>query len=657
MKQRRHLPPQRHSAAMGFRPSGAAAPLNDAKLKLALALHQQGQLNQAEALYKEILLSQPLHFDALQLLATIAGQRRNSALAVELFEQALRIRPDHAESLSNRGNALLDLERHDEALSSYDRALAIRPDYAEAHNNRGNALRALGRPDEALSSYGRALAIRPDYAEAHSNRGNALLDLDRPGDALASYDRALGIRPDYAEACYNRGNALRELQRPAEALANYDRALASRPEYAEAHSNRGNALLDLKRPGEALASYDRALGIRADFAQALNNRGNALMALNRLDEAVASFDRALAIRPDYAEAHSNRGNALRDLMRLDEALSSYGLALGIRPDYAEVHWNESFCRLLMGDYALGWQKYEWRWDRALKVDSLRSFPQPLWLGEENLEHKTILLHAEQGFGDTLQFCRYAPLVAARGARVVLDVPAALKSLCQTLAGVDTVLATGDALPFFDFHVPLMSLPLALGTRLDSIPAGLPYLHAAPELGAAWNAWLGRREKPRIGLAWSGRPIHKNDHNRSLPFALLADLIDDGAEFICLQKEFRAEEEETVRRHPCLRNVSERLQDFSDTAALIETLDLVITVDTSIAHLAGALGKPVWILLPFSPDFRWLLGREDSPWYPSARIFRQQQPGRWEPVLADVRQALADRHAGGDGLQPALGRQP
>lgn len=445
------------------------------KLQTALAMHQQGQLDLADALYREILQSQPFHFDALQLLATIAAQSGNSAEAVEFFDRALK--------------------------------------------------------------------IKPDYAPALCNRGTALLDLQRPEAALESFDRALRIKPDYALALHGRGNTLRQLR------------------------------------------------------------------------------------------------------RYEEALASYGRALEIKPDDAEVHWNESLCRLLLGDFELGWRKHEWRWKHGPSLAAFRNFAQPLWLGDAPLAGKTVLLHAEHGLGDTLQFCRYAPLVAARGARVVLEVPPALKSLCRTLAGVDTLLDYSETLPPFDLHVPLMSLPLAFGTRLDSVPAEVPYLHAEPGKVAAWQSLLGRRSKPRVGLVWSGSPAHGNDYNRSLPFASLADLVaDDAVEYISLQKEFRSEDEQLVRQHSGMRIVSEQLKDFADTAALIETLDLVITVDTSVAHLAGALGKPVWILLPFAPDFRWLLEREDSPWYPSARLFRQRDSGPWAPVLVEVQKAVKEGFA-------------
>ncbi|MDO8788672.1 MAG: tetratricopeptide repeat protein [Sulfuritalea sp.] len=320
-------------------------------MQAALALHQQGKFDQAEALYREILKSQPRHFDALQLLATIAAQRKNSAAAVELFDQALKINPDHANSLNNRGVALRGLERHEDALKSYERAIKIKPDYAEAHYNRGIALRTLNRHAEALESYESALKLKPDYAEALNNRGAALRALNRHEDALESYDRALKIRPDHAESHYNRGTALLALKRPEEALESYHRALKLKPDNAEALNNRGNALRDLKRPDEALESYDRALGIKPDHAEALNNRGNALRDLKRLEEALASYDRALKVKPDYAEALYNRGNALRDLKRPEEALESYDRVLRLKPELEFLCGDWLYTKMKVSDWS------------------------------------------------------------------------------------------------------------------------------------------------------------------------------------------------------------------------------------------------------------------------------------------------------------------
>lgn len=496
-----------------------------------------------------------------------------------------------------------------------------------------------------MASYDKALAIRPDYAAAHNNRGSALKDLKRHDEALASYDQALAIRPDYAEAHNNRGSALRGLRRYDEALASYERALAIRPDYPEAHNNRGNALKDLKRHDEALASYDRALAIRPDYAVAHNNRGSALRGLKRHDEALASYDRALAIRPDYAEAYNHRGNALKDLKRLDEALASYDQALAIRPDYAEANWNKSLLLLLMGTYLEGWKLYEWR----LKKDDLKGkhyhFQKPSWRGQEDLRGKTILVYREQGLGDVIQFCRYLPLVAELAAELIVEVPKSLLGLVSSLNCPMTLVAKGETLPEFAAYCPMISLPSVFKTTLETIPSPPPYLHAAPDKVRAWNAKLGERRIPRIGLAWSGSAKHRNDHNRSLGLEQLRDLLAlPDIEWHSLQKEYRRIDLDYLNAHPELRQHQDELGDFSDTAALIECMDLVISVDTSVAHVAGAIGKPTWILLPHAPDYRWLLERSDSPWYPTAKLYRQPEFDDWKRVLTAVKNDLANFQA-------------
>jgi tetratricopeptide (TPR) repeat protein len=648
------------------------------QLAEALALHRTGRLADAEKIYRRILAAQPNDFDCLHLLGVIAYQCGQHADAVRQIDLALKRNPDNAFALSNRGNALKELRRFDEALASYDRALSLRPDYAEAHSNRGNTLQELKRFEEALASYDRAISLRVDYAEAYSNRGNALYELKRFAEALASYDRALALRPDYAEAysnrgntlhalrrfeealnsfdraltlrpeyakaLSNRGNVLRVLKRSEEALQSYDRALALRPDSAEVHTNRGTALHDLKRFEEALASHDRALALRPDYAEAHYNRGNALEELHRLEEALMSFERAAALRPDFAEAHSNRGNMLMAHKRFEEALQSYARAVMLRRDYAEAHFNEGICRLLLGDFRGGWEKHEWRWKTGLLDSDTRDFAQKLWLGAEQIAGKTILLHAEQGLGDTIQFCRYAPLFAKRGARVILEVQRPLRELMSVVPGVAQVVAKGDELPSFDLHCPLLSLPLAFGTNRATIPSHTPYLHPPPSAATNWDIRLGSRPRPRIGLVWSGRPMHKNDHNRSVGFGELLPLLDFEATFVGLQHEVRAEDAAVLRGRSDLVDLGGELRDFADTAAVIENLDLVISVDTSVAHLAGALGKPVWVLLPFVPDWRWLLDCDDSPWYPTARLFRQDETRRWDRVIARVRAALSDFHS-------------
>src|SRR5579883_2156671 len=622
-------------------------------LTKALALHRAGRLVDAEKIYNEILAVQPGHFDGLHLLGIVFLQRGDHDKALKQIDLALKKNPDDITALNHRGLALYELKRFAEAAATFERALALRPDYADAHSNRGNALNALGRFDEALASYERAIAARPDHADAYSNRANTLNALRRFEEALASCDRALVLQPNSASAHCNRGNALKELRRFEEALASCDRALVLQPNSASAHCNRGNALKELKRFEEALASYDRALALRPDFAEAHSNRGNALQGLQRFAEAIESYDRALGLRPDLAEAHSNRGNALKELRRFDEALKSYEQALAVELDFADAHFAEALCRMLIGDFARGWEKYEWRWETDQLRTEKRNFAQPQWVGSHDIAGKTVLIHAEQGFGDTLQFCRYVPLVARRDAQVIFEVQEPLREIMGSLAGAARVIARGEPLPDFDFHCPLLSLPLAFGTRVETIPSATPYLAAPPGKVRAWRDRLGRRECPRIGLVWAGNPrkdqpnANRTDRQRSIEFNQLAPLVQvEGCVFYSLQKGEQAVRQ--LRESALGRRITDwtdELHDFADTAALIENLDLVISVDTSVAHLAGALGKPLWLINRYNTCWRWLLDRDDSPWYPTVRQFRQDETRRWEATIARVAAALQDHVRG------------
>jgi tetratricopeptide (TPR) repeat protein len=573
------------------------------------------------------------------LLGGLRHQQGRHAEALELIDAALKSNPNVSQVLLNYGTVLDTLERYDEAIAAYDRALQIKPDDADAHYSRATTLNKLERYEEAVESYDKALAIRPQYPEALYNRGNTFQELKRFDEALASYDRALAVKPDYTKALNNRGNALQALKRFDEALASYDKAIAFKPGYAEALNNRGNTFQELKRFDEALVSYDKALAVQPDNAEALNNRGNTFQELKQFGEALASYDKALVVQADNAEVLNSRSNTLMELKRFDEALASYDRALTLRPVYAEAHWNEALARLLIGDFERGWPKYEWRWKKDTFTSPRRNFPQPLWLGADAIDGKTILLHSEQGFGDTIQFCRYVPLVAARGARVILEVERPLHELMTDLAGAAEIISKGDPPPDCDFQCPLLSLPLAFGTRLETIPSAIPYLYAPVQALKNWQARLGPKVRPRIGLVWSGSPTHKNDHNRSISLRSLIPLLNIEATFVSLQKDVRADDAAVVKERKDILHFGDALKDFSDTAALISQLDLVISVDTSVAHLAGALAKPVWVLLPFVPDWRWLLEREDSPWYPTARLFRQDETRAWDSVIMRVRESL------------------
>ncbi len=636
------------------------------------AFQQLQRFGDALASYDRALSVRPDHVEALINRGVTLNALRRFDEAVASYDRAIAVRPDFVEAHLNRGNALQELNRLDEALAGFDRALALRPDFAEAHYNRGNTLHALKRDEEALASHDRALALRPDYVDALTNRAASLRELKRYEEALASLDRALVLHPDNVEALthrgvtlnalkrydealisheralalspddtdalVNRGVALHELQQFEEALACYDRALALRPDNAEALSNRGHTLHDLQRFEESLASCDRALALRPNFAEAHCNRGNALNALAQFDSALASYDQALALRPDYAEALTNQGITLHALKRFDDELASYERALAVQPDYPQAHFNAGWCRMLRGDFR-GWQQYEWRWETGQLKHSRRYFAQPLWTRANDAANKTVLLHAEQGFGDTIQFARYAPLVALRAARVILEVQEPLHELISAVPGAAQVVSRGETLPDFDLHCPSLSLPLVMETELATIPSKVPYLDARPQDVAEWDARLGSRDRPRIGLAWSGNPKHRNDHNRSIALAVLLSLVGLDATFVSLQRDVSAADAELLRDRHDFVHFGAALENFSDTAALISNLDLVISVDTAVAHLAGALAKPVWILLPFVPDWRWMLDRDDSPWYPTARLFRQDDSRDWANVLVRVHDAL------------------
>ena len=610
-------------------------------LQQALTLHQQCKFKEAQVIYEKLLQLEPNHFDALQLLGALFTQTHQFEQAVDFLSKAVQINPGFAEPYSNRGNALQELGRLEEALASYDKAISIKPDYVEAYSNLANALKQLGRLDEALASADKAISLKLDYPEAYSHRGNILKEMGRLDEAIASYDKAIGIKPDYAEAHSNRGNALQELVRFDEALASYDKAISIKPDYAEAHSNRGIPLQELGRLDEAIVSYDKAISIKPDYPEAYANRGNTLQALGRLDEALASYDRAISINPNYAEAYANRSVALQDLGRMDEAIESCTRAICIKSDYPDANWNLSLFNLMVGNYSDGWKGHEWRRKNS-KLPSfkeIKKFPQPIWLGAESLKDKTIFIYAEQGLGDTIQFSRYVPLVAQLGANVILEVQSPLLELLRNIEGANQVIARGDELPEFEYHCPIMSLPLAFKTEIDTIPPIARSITSSAEKVAQWKAQLGNKSKPRVGLVWSGNPAHKNDRNRSLAFSELVRYLPDGIEYVCLQKEIRAADNEQLEKNGHIKYFGDSLEDFTDTAALCELMDVVISVDTSVAHLAATLGKPTWLLLPFRPDWRWLLGRDDSPWYPTATLFRQEHIGEWSGVLKLVQSRL------------------
>jgi Flp pilus assembly protein TadD len=537
-----------------------------------------------------------------------------------------------------------------EAEKIYTRVLKAAPDYFDALNLLGTVKVQLGRIGEAHRLLAAAVKINPRAPDAWVNLGHVLHALKRDQEALDCLEKAHALAPDDINILNDHANALLNLGRPQEALAEFRQVLAALPDHAQAHIGSGIAQATLGSPQGAVADFDRALSIVPAHPVAHYNRGIALFNLGRHADAVAAHDHALAATPAHAGAWLNRGQALAALNRHQEAVDSYGKATALRKDHADAHFNEALALLTLGEYRRGFEQYEWRWRRT-GMPAQRSRGRPLWLGEYPATRKTVLLHAEQGLGDTIQFARYVPLLAETGAKVVLEVQPELMTLMARLDGAAAIIARGDAPPPFDVHCPLGSLPLAFKTEPDTVPAQVPYLTADDGHLATWLARIGGLERPRIAIAWSGNPSHFNDRNRSIAFNRLAPLWSIPARFVSIQHDVRGADAAMLAGETRVTHVGGELGNFADTAAVIALADLVIAVDTAVAHLAGAMGRPVWVLLPFAPDWRWTLEGETTPWYPTARLFRQTSPGDWDGVIervgAELRRFMSSSdHRGG-----------
>ncbi len=538
----------------------------------------------------------------------------------------------------NEAVALQRQGRLREAEKIYSRVLKAAPDNFDALNRLGAVKLQQGQIGEAQRLLTAAVKANPRAAGAWCNLGQALHALKRAPEALECLDKARALAPDDPAILNAHAHLLITLGRPADALAEFQEVLARVPNHVEARLNSGLTRAMLGFPELALADFDAAQQLAPGHPGVHYNRGVALLKLGRYAEAVAANDRALAVAPDYANAQLNRGKALMQLNRADEAIAGFAKALEIRKDFADAHFNEALALLTRGDYARGFAEYEWRWRRT-GMPPQQSRGKPLWLGEYPLAGRTILLHAEQGLGDTIQFARYVPRIAATGAKVVLEVQGELQTLMRRLDGATTVIAAGDASPPFDVHCPLGSLPLALHTEPATVPAQIPYLSADDARLAKWSARLEALPRPRVAIAWSGNPGHDNDRNRSIAFTRLTPLFAAPASFIGMQRDVRSDDAAPLAAEFRVASIGPELEDFGDTAAVLALCDLVIAVDTAAAHLAGAMGRPVWVLVPFAPDWRWTRHGETTPWYPTARLFRQAALGDWDGVIARVAEEL------------------
>lgn len=619
--------------AIAFDPADTAACLN-----LGFVLGEQREHDEARHWLQQVLDREPGHHEAHFLLARVARAGGDLRAAARSYARAAELQPAFEFAHLEGGQVLLDAGDAQGAQSAFERLVALRPQDPEAHAHLGLAWESLGRLDEAEACHRRALEHDARQPQALFGLANVLLQRRKAREALPLYEQVLAILPDHVPTLVNLAQAQAAASRFPEAEQTHRRLLERQPQDAVALCGLANAVLGQKRPQEALVLYDRLLAIQPEHAQGHLNRGNALLDLQREEEAFQSFQRALRVRPDYVEALVNIGTRLQVRARHAEAVTLHRRALQIDPGCAEAHWNLAVCLLLQAQWEEGWREAEWRWQALGRVPPLKD---RLWTGEQDLHGKTLLVYSEQGLGDTIQFSRYLPLVAARAGRVLFSMQKPLRGL---LAGPGAPFTCVDELPppeSYDYQVPLLSLPLALGTTPDTVPPPSALAGRDPARRERWRERLAPDGRLLVGVVWSGNPSHTDDRKRSLPFEALAPLAIEGVRLVSLQKEVRESDRAALAASPVL-HVGDELADFRDTAALVECMDLVISVDTSVAHLAATMGTPTWVLLPLNPDWRWMLQREDTPWYPSVRLFRQEQPGDWRGVLTRVRDALHGR---------------
>ena len=506
-------------------------------------------------------------------------------------------------------------------------ALALKDWYTTA--------RQIGNYAEMVDTLCVVLESNGDNDLAYYYLGLCMARLGQYTAALECIDKAIFLNPASSQYFFDRGNVLIELGEPLKAREAFDLALSLDSNYADAYSSRGIVLAGLGEVDAAIQDFNRSISLKPESAATYLNRGNAYQDKGQFIEAIESYDHAIRLQPHYPMAFLNRGVALKQLHRLEESLANTQEALAQDPNYVDAHWNTSLTLLLAGDLGRGFQGYDKRWQTEAFKPFRRHFSEPIWLGNESLSGKRLFVHNEQGFGDSLQFCRFVTLAALAGAQVIYEVEDPLYDLMQSLAGVHTLIRQRDSIPPFDFYCPVMSLPAAFKTTLETVPAMVPYLFGSADRGRHWDRVLGERVRPRIGIVWSGSPHHKADHQRSIALGELMQSLPVDYEYVSLQKEIRAQDSTALAEHPHLRHFGNQIDNFWDTAALCEQMDLVIAVDTSVAHLAGALGVDTYLLLPYLPDWRWLLGRDDSPWYPTMQLFRQETAGDWAPVLKRV----------------------
>lgn len=617
-------------------------------LDIAWGLHRAGRHEEAERACRGLVASDPSRGEAWLLAGLAQSRMGRHAEAEASYRRAIGAGCDRADVRTNLGTALALQGRSEEAAACFRRAVAMAPGLADAHANLGAALRDLGRLDEAGPRLVEALRLDPDHPAALATLADVYSKQGRPADLAEACRTVIAARPDHFEAHHRRGEAQAYLKDFEGSLASYDRAIRAVPRSPSAYLGRGIALAELSRDDEAVASFHRALAIHPELPAAWNNLGRVLLGLGREAEALDAYDEAIRLRPDYTDAHNDRGLVLNALRRFDDAIAAYERALSRSPEHIHARKNRAMAWLTLGDYARGWPELRWRW--RMPAFRMPDHPQPLWTGQP-LEGKTILLWGEQGAGDVIQFLRFVPMVRALGpARVIVMVSDELVPLVATCPGIDrdSIVTRVEVGPGagFDYHAPLMDLPAVLGIAAETIPAAIPYLAAEPARVERWRDRLGALAGFKVGVAWQGNPANPVDRARSFPLARLEPLARvAGVRLVSLQSRHGVEQIAALNGRFPIHELGDDFDRgpgaFLDAAAVLASLDLVVVADSALAHLAGALGVPVWIPLSTAADWRWLDGRDDSPWYPSARLFRQDAPRAWDPVFDRIAAALAE----------------
>jgi tetratricopeptide (TPR) repeat protein len=642
---------------------------NSAAIEKAIQYHQSGCLEKAEEIYSRLLQLNPNHPELLHVLGIISHQLNEHDESVILLNQAIAVSPTNPFFYSSLGDVLKDQGRLNESMACYRKALQLKPeqaevcfnsamishdqgnleaaisyylkavelnpDFVEAYYNAGLAYQTLNKLEDAIIYYQKTLHLKPTHAKAHNNIGKAYKDLHDVHKAVACFQRALELKPDFAEPYFNLGDTLNSMGQIEAAIENYKQALRYRPDMGEAYNNLGNILKNQGNLDAAIENYRQVLRLEPNFAEPYYNLGSTLRLKNKFQEAAAYLKQALKLKPEYAEAYNNLGLTYKNQGELDRSIEHFTRALQIKSQLGEARWNRSFVYLLQGNFKDGWRDYEWRLQQAgWKTLYPFRYHTPRWEGSY-CPQKTVFVHDEQGLGDTLQFVRYLPMLKDRCGKVIFETRQSLLGLLRGFPGIDQLVPRPSEAPVaenWDFFIPLLSLPALFSANLETIPNKVPYIHAYPTKVEFWQQRVNGNGF-KVGIVWAGRPMHTNDRNRScrleqfLPLAEIA-----GVRLIGLQKGPAASQATELPKDMRVANFGEEFEDFSDTAGLVENLDLVISVDTAVAHLAGAMAKPVWVLLPFIPDWRWMMDRRNSPWYPTMRLFRQKKRGDWESVF-------------------------